>query len=68
MRVRTTNTAKYYMCFDDGVYKKQVSLDNVAAKPNEWVWACFDRYWLKTGDHTLKIRYCSSGMQYDAFI
>lgn len=67
MRVRTTNTAKYYMCFDDGVYKKQVSLDNVAAKPNEWVWACFDRYWLKSGDHTLKIRYCSSGMQYDAF-
>lgn len=67
MRVRTTNTAKYYMCFDDGVYKKQVSLNNVAANPDEWVWTCFDRYWLKAGEHTLKIRYCSSGMQYDAF-
>lgn len=67
LRVRTTNTAKYYMCFDDGVYKKQVSLDKVAENPNEWVWACYDRYWLNAGDHTLKVRYCSIGLQYDAF-
>ena len=67
MRVRTTDTAKYYMCFDDGVYKKQVSLDDVAENQNEWMWVCNDKYWLKKGTHELKIRYCSKGLQYDAF-
>ena len=66
MRVRTTNTAKYYMCFDDGVYRKQVTLDQVAAN-GEWMWVCANKYWLKAGAHELKVRYCSAAMQYDAF-
>ena len=67
MRVRTTATAKYYMCFDDGVYKKQVSLNKVAENPGEWMWVCADKYWLKAGEHELKIRYCTVALQYDAF-
>lgn len=66
MRVRSSSHAKYYACFDDGVYKKQNTLDEVGYK-NEWMWVCDDKYWLTEGEHQLKIRYYSNLMEYDAF-
>lgn len=66
MRVRSASTARYYMCFDDGVYRKQNNLENIAYK-NEWIWVCDDKYRLTEGSHQLKVRYCTSSMQYDAF-
>ena len=66
MRVRSNSHAKYYTCFDDGVYRKQNSFDDVAYK-DEWMWVCDDKYWLTEGDHQFKIRYYSDVMQYDAF-
>lgn len=66
MRVRSSGHAKYYACFDDGVYRKQNTLDDVGYK-DEWIWVCDDKYWLTAGDHQLKIRYYSNLMQYDEF-
>ena len=66
MRVRSSNTARYYMCFDDGVYKKQSILSDIEYK-NEWMWVCDDKYWLTKGDHQLKLRYSSKAVEYDAF-
>ena len=67
MRVRSSSNARYYACFDDGVYKKQVNLDKLAGYTDEWVWVCDDKYWLTAGEHQFKIRYYSAYMEYDAF-
>lgn len=66
MRVRSAGRARYYMNFDDGVYKKRVELADVQNK-DEWIWVCADKYWLSAGGHELKIRYSSRDMKYDAF-
>lgn len=67
MRVRSSSNARYYACFDDGVFKKQNNIDTLTNYTDEWVWVCDDKYWLTAGEHQFKIRYYSTLMDYDAF-
>ena len=64
MRVRSSGNARYYACFDDGVFKKQNNIDTLTNYTDEWVWVCDDKYWLTAGEHQYKIRYYSILMDF----
>lgn len=66
LRVRTSDHDHMYVNFDDGVYRTKKK--NTAAKDNlnEWTWIMVDKYWLLEGDHTLKIRYSTKTVDFDA--
>ena len=66
MRIRTSDHDHIYINFDDGVYKNKKKDSYAKENLNEWTWCLMDKYWLTEGDHTLKIRYSSPHVQFDA--